>query len=81
VKARACAERRDDLTAFVDDFSYQVDGEHYIDSRWSFAGDRDRQDVRQLVIRPFVNYNMADGWYLVSSPIMTANGEAASDET
>jgi hypothetical protein len=48
---------------------------------WSFAGDGDRQDVSQLLIQPFVNYNMADGWYLVSSPIITANWEADSDDT
>jgi hypothetical protein len=48
---------------------------------WSFAGDDDRQDVSQLLIQPFVNYNMADGWYLVSSPIVTANWEADSDDT
>ena len=48
---------------------------------WSFAGDSDRQDVSQLLIQPFVNYNMADGWYLSSSPIITANWEADSDDT
>jgi hypothetical protein len=48
---------------------------------WSFAGDSDRQDVSQLLIQPFVNYNMADGWYLVSAPIVTANWEADSDDT
>lgn len=48
---------------------------------WSFAGDSDRQDVSQLLIQPFVNYNMADGWYLVSSPIVTANWKADSDNT
>jgi hypothetical protein len=48
---------------------------------WSFAGDDDRQDVSQLLIQPFVNYNMADGWYLVSAPIITANWEADSDDT
>ena len=47
---------------------------------WSFAGDGDRQDVSQLLIQPFVNYNMEDGWYLVSSPIITANWEADSDD-
>ena len=47
---------------------------------WSFAGDGDRQDVSQLLIQPFVNYNMADGWYLVSAPIITANWEADSDD-
>jgi len=47
---------------------------------WSFAGDDDRQDISQLLVQPFVNYNMADGWYLVSAPIITANWEADSDE-
>ena len=47
---------------------------------WSFAGDDDRADVNQLLVQPFVNYNMAEGWYLTSSPIVTANWEAASDE-
>lgn len=48
---------------------------------WSFAGDSDRQDVSQLLIQPFVNYNMDQGWYLVSSPIVTANWKADSDDT
>jgi hypothetical protein len=47
---------------------------------WSFAGDDDRADVNQLLVQPFINYNMADGWYLTSSPIVTANREASSDE-
>jgi hypothetical protein len=46
---------------------------------WSFAGDGDRKNVSQLLIQPFVNYNMADGWYLVSAPIITANWNADSD--
>jgi hypothetical protein len=33
-----------------------------------------------LLIQPFVNYNMEDGWYLVSSPIITANWEGDSDD-
>ncbi|MBK4723286.1 hypothetical protein JJL56_31010 [Azospirillum sp. YIM DDC1] len=40
---------------------------------WSFAGDGDRKDVNQLLIQPFINYNMDDGWYLVSSPVITAD--------
>jgi hypothetical protein len=47
---------------------------------WSFAGDSDRKDVNQLLLQPFVNYNMEDGWYLSSSPIITANWEADSDD-
>jgi hypothetical protein len=34
-----------------------------------------------MLIQPFVNYNLPDGWYLVSSPIITANWEADSDNT
>ncbi len=48
---------------------------------WSFAGDSDRQDVDQTLIQPFVNYNFPGGWYAVSSPIITANWEADSDDT
>jgi hypothetical protein len=46
---------------------------------WSFAGDGDRKDVSQLLVQPFINYNLANGWYLVSAPIITANWEADSD--
>ena len=48
---------------------------------WSFAGDDDRQDVSQLLIQPFANYNMAGGWFLTSAPIITANWKADSDDT
>jgi hypothetical protein len=48
---------------------------------WSYAGNSDRKDVSQLLIQPFVNYNMKGGWYLVSSPIITANWEAKNDDT
>ena len=34
-----------------------------------------------MLIQPFVNYNLPDGWYLVSSPIIIANWEADSDDT
>jgi hypothetical protein len=35
---------------------------------WSVAGPSNRPNVSQLLLQPFVNYNMAGGWYLVSSP-------------
>jgi hypothetical protein len=47
---------------------------------WSFAGDDDRQDVSQMLIQPFVNYNMAGGWFLTAAPIITANWKASSDD-
>jgi hypothetical protein len=46
---------------------------------WSFAGSGD-DDVNLFTWQYFVNYNMADGWYLVSSPIITANWEADSGD-
>lgn len=43
---------------------------------WSFAGDSDRQDLNLFFLRPFVNYNMEKGWYLTTTPLVTANWEA-----
>jgi hypothetical protein len=40
---------------------------------WSIAGSDNRGAVSQLLLQPFVNYNLADGWYLVSSPVITAD--------
>jgi len=45
---------------------------------WSFAGDDDRPNVNKFLFQYFINYNMADGWYLSSAPIITANWEAES---
>ena len=47
---------------------------------WSFAGESDRQDVNQFLLQYFVNYNMANGWYLVSAPIITADWMRDSDD-
>jgi hypothetical protein len=44
---------------------------------WSFAGNDDREDVNQLVLQPFVNYNLPDGWAVGTAPIVTADWEAA----
>jgi hypothetical protein len=46
-------------------------------NQWSFAGWGD-QNVNQMVVQPFVNYNMKHGWYYTASPIITANWEADS---
>jgi hypothetical protein len=51
-----------------------------VGNTWSFAGDSDRKDVNLFTAQPFFNYNMADGWYLTSSPVITANWEADSSE-
>ncbi len=42
--------------------------------QWSFAGWGTRP-VNGLLIQPFINYHLPDGWYLSSSPILTANWE------
>jgi len=43
---------------------------------WSFAGDSDRAEVNQFLLEPFVNYNLAKGWYLITDIIITANWKA-----
>ncbi|MHC4757844.1 MAG: neuromedin U [Planctomycetota bacterium] len=47
---------------------------------WSFAGDSSESEVSTMMIQQIVNYNLADGWYLTSTPIHTANWKADSDE-
>lgn len=47
-----------------------------VGNTWSFAGSSDRAEVNQLMARLFVNYEFADDWYVVSSPIITANWNA-----
>lgn len=47
---------------------------------WSYAGDDDAEDVNQLLIQPFLNYNLADGWSVGTAPIITANWEAADGD-
>jgi hypothetical protein len=44
----------------------------------SVAGPDSRKDVNQLLLQPFVNYNLAGGWYVVSAPIVTADWTATS---
>lgn len=45
---------------------------------WSVAGhsDIDKPAVNQFLLQWFVNYNMKKGWYLTTSPIVTANWRA-----
>jgi len=31
-------------------------------------------------MQPFINYNLAKGWYITSSPIITSNWKLPSDE-
>jgi hypothetical protein len=47
---------------------------------FSVAGPSARKDVNQMLLQPFVNYNLPHKWYLTSSPIITANWEARSGQ-
>jgi hypothetical protein len=47
---------------------------------WSVEGPSARPDVNQMLLQPFVNYNLRHGWYLTSSPIITANWEVRPNE-
>lgn len=47
---------------------------------WSYAGDSDRDNINQMIIQPFVSYNMDGGWFLTTSPIITANWNANSSQ-
>jgi hypothetical protein len=46
----------------------------------SFAGDSDRKSINQSLFEPFVNYNLPNGWYLISDIIMTANWNLDSSD-
>jgi hypothetical protein len=48
---------------------------------WSFTHDDDDDKVNLFTWQPFVNYNLDGGWYLTTSPLITANWEADSDNT
>jgi hypothetical protein len=49
-----------------------------IQNVWSFAGDSDAANVNKFLFQYFLNYNLSDGWYLSSTPVITANWEADS---
>ena len=46
-----------------------------MNNQWSVGGWGDKA-VSQFLLQPFINYNLPDGWYLSSSPIITANWRA-----
>ncbi len=48
--------------------------------RWSFAGDSDRGDINQLMIRGALRYGLPHDWFLLSAPIINANWDAASGQ-
>ena len=46
-----------------------------MNNQWSVGGWGDKP-VNAFLMQPFVNYNFAEGWYLTSAPILTANWKA-----
>jgi len=46
-----------------------------MNNQWSVGGWGDKS-VNALLMQPFVNYNLPGGWYLTSSPILTADWKA-----
>ena len=51
-----------------------------VNNLFSVAGPSARPDANQMVMQPFVNYNLKHGWYLTTSPIITANWQEKPDE-
>ena len=50
-----------------------------VQNLWSYAGDDDAESVNKMMFQYFINYNFDKGWYLTSTPVITANGEKDSD--
>jgi hypothetical protein len=46
----------------------------------SVSGVGYRRDVSQMLMQPFINYNFPRGWYLTSSPIVTANWNSPASQ-
>jgi hypothetical protein len=46
----------------------------------SFAGDANRADINQLLIRGLIRRKLNKGWFLKYSPIITANWNEKSDQ-
>ncbi len=46
---------------------------------WSFAGNDRRRGVNAMGLRPFINYNLSEGWSLTSAPSIGADWQANRD--
>ena len=51
-----------------------------VSNLWSVAGDSDTPNVNFFTIQPILNYNLPDGWYLSSVPVMTADWHGDSGD-
>jgi hypothetical protein len=48
-------------------------------NQWSFAG-WGPHSINGMLVQPFINYNLDKGWYLTTSPIITANWNAEDSD-
>ncbi len=48
--------------------------------RCALAGDVDRGNANGFLIQPFLNYNLRDGWYLTSVPVISLDWSAPRGE-
>jgi hypothetical protein len=46
-----------------------------LNNQWSVGG-WDEKPVNSLLLQPFVNYNLPNGWYLTTSPVVTSDWKA-----
>ena len=67
------------FVVFLSDRPLHITTGFLILNLWSFAGDEDRANVNAMTSQPFFNYNLPKGWYLTTSPLITANWEADDD--
>jgi hypothetical protein len=51
-----------------------------INNIWSIAGNSDASNVNKGLLQYFVVYQLGDGWYVNSAPIITVNWEAESGQ-
>lgn len=51
-----------------------------VSQQWSVAGNSSRPDVSFMTVQPFVNRNFSKGWYATTSPIITSNWKAPSED-
>jgi len=50
-----------------------------VNNVWSVGGGSDAT-YNNFLLQPFLNYNLPDGWYLTSSPLITADWKAESSQ-
>jgi len=51
-----------------------------VNNVWGISED-EGNEINQLLLQYFINYNLDKGWYLISAPIIQANWEAPDDQT